>query len=282
LVAQREGNWDESTAYLQQALALDPRNAELLNQAALTYTRLRQFPAALKLYDRALDIVPNDPDLTALKAAIYQGQGNLKESAKLLSPIDAQTPSEGAFEIKMVQLRLERNHREAVRLLQTRQDEMQFGSAMEKAETQVMLILAQYADGDTTGAKGNAEQVRNTLGQLSKSQPDNALLAALLSFANAMLREKDAALREAARAIVLLPSTTDRVSGPTFEENLAVIQMIFGETSRPISILARLLQTPYSGWLYNGTPVTPALLRLDPMFDPLRGDPRFQELCKDK
>ena len=55
---------------------------------------LRQFPAALKLYDRALDIMPNDPDVMAIKANIYQAQGNLQEAAKFLSQVNAQTPNE--------------------------------------------------------------------------------------------------------------------------------------------------------------------------------------------
>ena len=93
-VARREGHWDQSIAYFEQALALDPRNVELLMDAAWTYAMLRQFPAALKLYDRALDITPNDPDVMAAKASIYQAQGNLQEAAKLLSEINAQTPSE--------------------------------------------------------------------------------------------------------------------------------------------------------------------------------------------
>jgi TolB-like protein/Tfp pilus assembly protein PilF len=281
LVAQRQGNWDGSVASWKEALALDPRNTELLSNAALAYTRTRQFPAALKLYDRALDIIPNDPELMALKAGVCEGQGDLAQAANLLSTIDAHSPSQGAFEIKMIQLRLERNQSEAVRLLRARQ-QMQFGSHPYKGETQVMLALAQRAFGDIVEAKRNAEQARNTLGQLQKDQPDNASIVADLSLASAMLGEKDAAVKEAEQAMMLLPSAKDRVSGPGFEENLAVIQMIFGETSRPISTLARLLQTPYSGWLYNGTPVTPVLLRLDPVWDPLRGDPRFQELCKDK
>ena len=61
-VARRQGHWDQSIAYFEQALSLDPRNVELLIDAALTYSMLRQFPAALKLYDRALDIMPNDPE----------------------------------------------------------------------------------------------------------------------------------------------------------------------------------------------------------------------------
>jgi hypothetical protein len=99
-----------------------------------------------------------------------------------------------------------------------------------------------------------------------------------------VLGEKEAALKEAERAIMLLPSIKDRVWGPGLEELLAVIQMMVGENSRAISTLTRLLQTPYFGWTYayGRTPVTPALLRLDPHWDPLRADPAFQKLCEEK
>jgi serine/threonine protein kinase len=69
---------------------------------------------------------------------------------------------------------------------------------------------------------------------------------------------------------------------PTRKEVLALIQMIFSETSRPISTLTWLSQTPYISWLYGPMPVTPAVLRLDPIWDPLRGDPAFQKLCEEK
>jgi tetratricopeptide (TPR) repeat protein len=114
LIARREGQWDERVAYFEQALALDPRNVELLNDAAETYASVRQFPAALKLYDRALDITPNDPQMMVLKAGIYQAQGNLQEAARFLTGIDEQTPSEFTFGRKIDQLKLERNYGEAV------------------------------------------------------------------------------------------------------------------------------------------------------------------------
>jgi len=79
-----------------------------------------------------------------------------------------------------------------------------------------------------------------------------------------------------------VPSSKDRLSGPGFEENLALVETIIGENSRAISTLTRLLQTPYGGWLYNPAPITPALLRLDPIWDPLRADPAFQKLCEEK
>jgi len=81
--------------------------------------------------------------------------------------------------------------------------------------------------------------------------------------------------------MTLVPSSKDRLSGPGFEENLALVEMIIGENSRAISTLTRLLQTPYAGWLYTPAPITPALLRLDPIWDPLRADPAFQKLSQE-
>jgi len=119
-VTRREGHWDQSITWFEEALVLDPRNVELLMSTAQTYTALRQFPTALKLYDRALNIKPNDQDVIAAKASIYQAQGNLEEAARLLSPITFKTPSQSTFTIKITQLRLERNYGEAIRLLQAR------------------------------------------------------------------------------------------------------------------------------------------------------------------
>ena len=281
-VARREGHWDESIAYWEEALALDPRNVELLNQTAITYTMLRQFPTALKLHDRALDITPSDSDLMAVKASIYQAQGNLREAAELLSQITAQTPSTIALVIKMTQLRLERNYAEAIQFLQARLAQFHSASDTDKAITQVILAVTQRLAGDTAGARVAAEQACNTLEQLCKNQPDSAAFAAMLSLANSALGEKNSALKQAERAIKLLPSAKDRVQGPACEEILALIQTMFGENSQAISTLTRLLQTPYSSWFYGQTPVTPALLRLDPYWDPLRGDAAFQKLCEEK
>src|SRR3989440_439461 len=203
-VTRREGLWDESVAYWERGLALDPQNTALLIEVAWTYAALRQFPTALKLYDRALDILPDE------------------------------------------------------------------------------LSLIQRVAGDTAAAKAAAEQASNTLEPLSKDQPDNAFVPAALAVDYAILDEKRSALNEAQRAITLVPSSKDRLSGPGFEENLALVEMIIGENSRAISTLTRLLQTPYGGWLYNPAPITPALLRLDPIWDPLRADPAFQKLCEEK
>jgi serine/threonine protein kinase/Tfp pilus assembly protein PilF len=279
-VTRREGHWDQSIAYFEQALTLDPRNVELLEDAAWTYAMLRQFPAALKLCDRVLDIMPNDLDVIAKKASGYQAQGNLQEAARLLSGINEQTPNDDTFQIKITQFRLERNYGEAVRLLQARLAQFRFDSEYFKSVDQITLAIIQRLAGDTTGAKVTAEQARNTLEPLYKNQLANFGLTAMLSMANAVLGERESALKEAERTTMLYPRAKDSVSAPTFEEGLAVIQTILGEKSRPISTLTRLLQIPYDGGLY-GLPVTPALLRLDPLWDPLRTDPAFQKLCQE-
>jgi serine/threonine-protein kinase len=259
--------------------------------AAETCAMFRQFPAALKLYDRALDITPNDPDAIGAKASIYQAQGNLQEAAKLLVDINARTPAQFLFETKIVQLRLERNLVEAVRLLQARLAQFHVASQDEKAGEQVFFALTQRVAGDTAGAKIAAEQARNTFEHLYRDQSNNlqargprarADVALQLSLASAVMGEKDSAIKTAEGAIMLLPRANDAAAGPVYEENLALIDTIVGETSPAISAFNQLLQTAYSSWYYGPAPITPALLRLDPIWDPLRVDPAFHKLCEEK
>jgi TolB-like protein/Tfp pilus assembly protein PilF len=280
-IARREGHWDKSITYFEQALALDPRNVELLAEAARSYFMLRQLPAALKLYNLALDIKPNTPEMMVAKASIYQAQGDLQGAARLLTGIDERTPDENSLWIKSDQLILERNYSEAIRLLQARLSQLHSDS-LERGIDQVWLAFTQRLAGDLVGAEASAQYGRDTLERLYKDQPDNVVRAAMLSQAYAAMGQKDAALKEAERAIMLLPRAKDPMEGPGFEENLALIQTIFGENSRAISTLTQLLQTPYRGWVYAEIPVTPALLRLDPIWDPLRADPAFQKLCEEK
>ena len=282
-IARRQGHWDETIGYYEQALALDPRNIELLIGAAANYSDLRKFGAALKLCDRALDIQPNDSALMAFKAGIYQGQGNLEEAAKLLPDVNADNPSLFVFGAKVNQLRLERNLSEALRLLKARVAQYHFGAELEKGAFTVFLAFAQHEAGDSAGAKITAEQARNTLEPICKTQPDNDFAATCLSQAYALLGDRNSALKEAERAIALKPSAEYGASSPGLNENLALVRTIIGENTGAISILAPLLEVPYSsGSSLYGTPITPALLRLDPTWDPLRADPAFRKLYEEK
>src|SRR5438067_2383265 len=168
-IARSEGHWDESVAYWERGLALNPRNTALLTEVAFTYAALRQFPKAEKLYNRALDILPSELSLMALKASIYKAEGSLQEAAKLLLQVNAQTNSDAAVRIKLTQLRLERDP-EGIRFVQARQARLQFTSGIEEGSKQVGLALAQRVAGDTAHAKADAEQARNTLESLKKDQ----------------------------------------------------------------------------------------------------------------
>jgi tetratricopeptide (TPR) repeat protein len=182
---------------------------------------------------------------------------------------------------KIYQLQFERNYGEAVRLLQGRLAQFHYNSDYEKTDLQLRLAWAQRLAGDTAGAKVTAEEARNTLEPLYKNQSDDFMVAGSLSNAYAAIGEKDLAIKEAERAVMLRPRAQDAIAGPGFEENLAEIQAMFGENSRAISTLSQLLQTSFEG-PYGPVPITPALLRLDPIWDPLRGDPRFRKLCEEK
>ena len=276
LIARRQGRWDESVAYWEQTLVLDPRNTEWLALAAETYAMLRQFPAALKTYNRLLDIVPNDPDTVASKAKIYQAEGNLEQAGELLAGVNAQTPSFIAFLTKMNQLFLERQFDEAIRLIHSRLTEYRDVSDIERFFNPFFLVLAQENAGDIVGARATAQQMLRPLEPLSEKDPDNPNFAQALSLIHAVLGQKDAAIKEAERAITLLPSGKDAVDGPRAEENLAFVEVLIGEKNRAIQRLQHLLQIPYNNCL------TPALLRLNPQWDPLHGDPRFQKLCEEK
>jgi TolB-like protein/Tfp pilus assembly protein PilF len=285
LIARRRGRWDESIDYWEQALALDPRNSGWLALWAQTYSMLRQFPAALKMYDRALDIEPNDPDLIAAKAGIHQAEGDLEQAGKLLAVVDAHTASFGAFRTKIIQLRLERRHDETIRLLEIRFAEFHEVSGRERDFDQLSLAFAHRFAGDVAAAKATAQEAQRRLETLWKKDPNasstSSALSSAFSAAYAVLGQKDAALKYAERAVMLLPSSKDAVGGPSREENLALVEATVGETDRAIPRLQRLLEIPYDSSL-DGAPLTPALLRLDPFWDPLRADPAFQKLCEEK
>jgi len=276
LIARIEGNWDQSIAQYEQALALDPRNPTLLEDAALTYSMVRQFPAALKLYDRILDIMPNDPEIMADKASIYQAEGNLQEAAKLLSQVNEQTASDALFGAKLAQVALERHYGEAIRLKKARPAHFALAPDLGKGFDLVGIALMQHFAGDDAGAKVTAEQARNTLEPLCRKEPNNAIMARLLALAYAEMGQKDLAVRTSERSVSLMPRAQNAWRAPGYENGLAAVLALVGENSRAISILKKLLQTPYED------PITPALLRLEPTWDPLRDDPRFQKLCEER
>ena len=133
--------------------------------------------------------------------------------------------------------------------------------------------------GDHAGAQESWQQARNELEPFVKEQPDNDILIGDLALINSSMGDKAAALALAERAIAANPMEKDAVAGPAPMEIIARVAARFGESDRAIAALQKLLAIPYAGPLATQeVPLTPALLQLDPMFAPLRTDPRFQKL----
>jgi tetratricopeptide (TPR) repeat protein len=136
---------------------------------------------------------------------------------------------------------------------------------------------AQEIAGDHAAAQESWREARSELEPFLKEQPENSAVIGDLALTNAGLGDKTAALALSERAMAVNPIEKDAVDGPVLIEIFARVAARLGEKDRAIAALQRLLSMPYSGAM--GEPLTPALLRLDPMFDPLHGDPRFEKLA---
>jgi TolB-like protein/Tfp pilus assembly protein PilF len=279
LIARRQGRWDESLARFHEAIDLDPRNLKALMWISDTYVALRQFPAALKFIDRALDIAPADNAAIGRKAGIYQAMGQLEQADAVLKKMRVDPNEAQSFIAVAGQLLLQHRYPAAIELLQSCLAKINATQVFERGGALFGLGELQRFSGDAVNAKASYSQSRQILEAALGAQPDNAQIVFSLALTDAGLGERDVAMKEADRAIELLPASKDALAGPYLEEVRARVLARFGEKDGAIAALQHLLTTPYG---INGAPITPALLRLDPAWDNLRGDPRFQKLCEEK
>jgi len=278
-VTRRRGQWDQSESYFNEAERLDPRNVTVLNEHAASYIILRRFPEALRKLDQVLNITPDDVDTLTVKATVAQAEGDLPRAAALLAPLHPNADASYALETQVYQGILERRPAQIVSRLKEILTKPDPALGYLNGELRFWLGWAQEVAGDHAAAQETWRQARTELESFLKEQPDNYLLIGDLALTNLASGDKAAALALSERAMAANPIEKDAVTGPTPIEILARVAAQMGEPDRAIAALQKLLSIPYAAAFPAG-PLTPSLLRLDPMFDPLRNDPRFQKLAE--
>ena len=275
-IQRRLGKWSESIASLEKAASLNPKDSWVLQNLAFNYQMMRDFDAANKTIDRGLQINPTGVGLweTKSKLAIAE-KGDFGVAEKAFQTVKSM-PMSNEEKLRIAGGRadvflLERKYKEGLREAESLPDDVLASIHPAALSGKYYLVgLARKALQDETGARAAFLKAKELLEAQLKQSPDGADMHIQLAKVIAYLGEKDAALAEVRRATQLLPESKDAFGGPEITEGAAQVYCIVGENGLAIELLDGLLSRPSS--------VTVQGLKVNPVWDPLRNDPKFQAL----
>jgi TolB-like protein/Flp pilus assembly protein TadD len=272
-IQRRQGKWTESTANLEKAAALDPKNATILVNLVSNYMALRNFEAANKTIDRAIAIAPQSFATAGFKAYLAIAlKGDLTEAQNQISSIQAESDPNGVVTwARFWLLTLQRKFAEALAVVEKFPGETLTTPNTTAAAPKALLKGTVYwLQGDMTTSRTEFEKARVVSERLLREAPDDAARHAQHGMILAALNRKQEAIAEGKRAVELLPESRDAFDGPILTASLAQIYAWTGEFDEAFRLIDHLLGVP------NG--LTIPMLKLDPAWDSLRKDPRYQVL----
>lgn len=271
-IERRQGKWAQSTANMEKSAALDPQNAWVLQNLAINYEAVRKYEVADRTLDRALAAAPQSFGIRALKAKLaLESTGNLSPAEQALAQVPAGIDPEGMMTVYRINiLTLQRKFREALQLAQQLPGEVYHAEGTAPVPKAFLEGLSHFFLGEKDKARADFDHARVIMEKSVSEAPDDSSRHATLGAIFAGLGRKEEAIREGKKAVELQPESKDAFEGPQVTVALAQIYCWTGENDQALQLLEHSLNTP------NGATV--AFLKLDPVWDALRKDPRFQAL----
>jgi serine/threonine-protein kinase len=268
LAAQSLGQWEESVAQLKRTLALDPRSVTTARRLAFTLVWLRRYPEALAASDQALALGPSHLQARSTRAMIYLAQGDLEKARQVIrqTPPDIQPTALVGYIASYWDLYWLLDDAQQRLLLRLRpsafdDDVGNWGEVM--AETYALR-------GDSASSRVYADSARVAFEEQLQASPNDAQRNVLLGVTLAYLGRKAEAEKMGEKGLAMLPVGKDAYSGAYIQHQLVRIYILTGAHDKALDRLEELLRMPYY--------LSPGWLRIDPAFDPLRKNPRFQKL----
>jgi len=274
LIDLRQGKWEKAVQEFEEAIKRDPGNTILISQLSGTLSDTRQFAAAQRAYDRLIELVPDQPKLKILKA--YHVAFKRGDDMPLRSAIAAIPASMTDDDVLCWGLKLSlcdhdwQRAGELIEKVKGREDPGYFAWGDISVPIGCYSILLARLQGKQPDENPSFFQTRAKLNQKVQRSPEDASLLSQLAVVDALLNDQEAAIAEAKRAVEILPVSKDAVIGPAVLINLAVVYAWTGEVNLAFQTLGSVAKMP-AGISYGE-------LKLEPYFNPLRNDPRFDKL----